>query len=426
MVHAHHTVLHKRNINKSMTNKTKKNKMTIPMTMKMMSTTFHSKKPTAIKIYLAGFISLLALWPLNVQRMRSIQQFLMTRNDDNNSSSDSYNKPSILSTSIRETSTITEDDDNNKIISNATIVTAFYEVDNSGKHKTEDYIQWMDYIFSLQDPMIIFTSNEFASIIQNGRAKYDPTMKKTKIIIQELNKTGIANMFTEYFWHAQHGLDPERNHHKSYELYWIWLAKTELLYKGAVKLNPFQSQFFAWVDIGYFRTHEWKGQRLLQHVPQNLTKHQVMMLQYPLVANCIAAGIIAGYKEGVIDWYNAFQQTIHHHAFYPYRPPNGKGDANFSNDTSIIHKNPALQAQTIQFIGKEQPMILQTCMENPTLCKFVYPPAHHAKYGSMWFFMAPYLIYGEHETGGYLFNITSTQLQGPFTPIYHNNSSNEQ
>jgi hypothetical protein len=62
-------------------------------------------------------------------------------------------------------------------------------------------------------------------------------------------------------------------------MYWVWLGKPEFL-KRAVTMNPYHANFFAWVDIGYFRDQQqpWAGYKMLQYIPTNLAADQVVML----------------------------------------------------------------------------------------------------------------------------------------------------
>ena len=63
----------------------------------------------------------------------------------------------------------------------------------------------------------------------------------------------MGSRYDATFWKKQHLMDPEKGAHKDVRLFWVWNEKAEFLWR-TVGSNPFQSTFFAWVDIGYFRT----------------------------------------------------------------------------------------------------------------------------------------------------------------------------
>ena len=87
----------------------------------------------------------------------------------------------------------------------------------------------------------------------------------------------MAREWDADFWAAQHALDPERNAHADSRLYWVWNEKSELLKRTADE-NPFGTEYFAWIDIGYFRYDGYAGQTLLQHASAMLPRGRVTML----------------------------------------------------------------------------------------------------------------------------------------------------
>ena len=66
----------------------------------------------------------------------------------------------------------------------------------------------------------------------------------------------LAYMYCRYrqsAWAAQLSVDLEAELHKTVETYWIWNEKVEMV-RRMVEENPFNSDLFFWVDIGYLRT----------------------------------------------------------------------------------------------------------------------------------------------------------------------------
>jgi len=244
--------------------------------------------------------------------------------------------------------------------STGTVVTAFYE--GPSKHSISKYRDWAKNLFTLDDPMIVFTDPSFAPYVQEQR-ELQNAMHKTKIILLDLNKTDTVNMFSLDFWEEQTSKDRQKELHKSYHVYWVWLSKLEFV-KRAIEMNPFQSEFFAWVDLGYFRTERWLGQKLLQHIPNALQEDQVLMLDHHHNGH-IGAGFIGGFAKGLLRYNKVFYDHL-------------------------------IKQQYTEFIGREEPMLAESCLDEPNLCQLVVSGKHYEKH--IWFYMAPFLIFGQDET----------------------------
>lgn len=79
------------------------------------------------------------------------------------------------------------------------IVTALYDI---GRDKWEKftqsyggYIHWMERTLSLDSEMVIYTQERFREEIIEYRKKYDPTLTKTILIVQELEDLDAYKMF---------------------------------------------------------------------------------------------------------------------------------------------------------------------------------------------------------------------------------------
>ena len=231
-----------------------------------------------------------------------------------------------------------------------TIVTAYFPIPS--KHQKENYQKWMQNFLSLHDAMVIFTDASSASFIKNLRAH---ATKKTYIIIQRLEDTKTAKLFDEAFWKKQFEKDPEKKIHRDYRLYWIWNEKTNWLNK-VVEANPFNSTFFAWVDIGYFRTPKYNFQRMIKKIPSSLHHNQVLML-WPYEDYMVGGGFIGGYASGLKSWHKKFYATM-----------------------TTLKDN---------FIGKDQITMWRVCETTPEMCSLVVP---NQSFGDLWFFMAPFMM----------------------------------
>ena len=235
-----------------------------------------------------------------------------------------------------------------------TIVTAYFNI--TSKHSSAAYSEWMTNMLSLQDAMVIYTTPSMISQIMHLRKH---ATARTKVISMELNQTRMARVYDKAFWARQHALDPERNKHADYRLYWIWNEKTEWLQR-TVEENPFNSSFFAWVDIGYFRDKQYNGQVMLKITPSALGPNQVLMLNVQSLAgglNYVGGGFIGGYAPGITKW---------HHFYY-----------------RMIDQNKH------HFIGKDQPWMWKTCESHAGLCELVVPD-HGTYIHGLWFYMTTY------------------------------------
>ena len=215
-------------------------------------------------------------------------------------------------------------------------------------------------MLSLQDAMVIYTTVDMVPAIERLRAH---APDRTLIVPMGLEDMRMPTDYDAAFWEKQHALDPERRIHKDVRLYWIWNEKANFL-RRTVASNPFQSTFFAWVDIGYFRTKSYNGATMIRTIPPTLRNDQVLMLDVRgLVSvrglaqlNYVGGGFIGGYADGINQFHAKYYALL---------------------DT---HKR--------EFIGKEQPWMWKTCAATPGMCALVVPDKSH---GNPWFYMAPYM-----------------------------------
>jgi hypothetical protein len=157
------------------------------------------------------------------------------------------------------------------ITSPNTVVTAYYRVPS--KFKAGKYDEWMKNMLSLQDAMVIFTSQDLVPQIKELRSH---ALNRTVIIPLALDDLPIGTVFSPDFWQDQLDRDPEKNRHKSYQLFWIWLSKSWCTTQ-AIRLNVFQSDLFMWSDIGCFRDPRYNYKTMIQHRDQIPRQEMIQM-----------------------------------------------------------------------------------------------------------------------------------------------------
>lgn len=243
--------------------------------------------------------------------------------------------------------------------SRGTMVTAYFQLGNSSKHKSKDYEHWMANMLLKKDAMVVFTSPElvpwFESIIVRGKKSLD----RMVVVPMNIDELEVARNYSTDVWEEQHAKDKERlSHHKTYLLYWIWLEKPSFVKQAAV-VNPFASTHFMWSDVGAYRHGsclEHPDMRTCHETQMNDLKildghdDQVMVLglrnfqsvkEMPKMSLSIAGAQFVGAREGIIRYYNAFYATMR----------------------AMILDG--------QFVGEDQITMTRTCRDNADLCLVV-------------------------------------------------------
>jgi hypothetical protein len=127
----------------------------------------------------------------------------------------------------------------------STIVTAYFKLPFS-KASHETYVAWMKNMLVIDNPMVIFCDAKSRPIIESLRQNPEKT-----VIIETTFKEFYSYKYSQAF--AKHyALDKEAHIGHNLFLYMIWSEKSHFL-KRAIELNPFNTDYFVWVDIGCFR-----------------------------------------------------------------------------------------------------------------------------------------------------------------------------
>ena len=162
-----------------------------------------------------------------------------------------------------------------------TIVTGYFKVNRTRDYesytqgrktmpKDSDgvYKEWMKGLLSYKGSMIIFTDKESKNYIDKLRKGLPTRIITTKVEELEPYKYFKNNKLNEQNYGTmvwKGGKDSEVNK----RLFTIWNSKFSLL-KKAVEMNPFNTKYFSWYDIGYLRTvnkrlgYEWPDKEKLK------------------------------------------------------------------------------------------------------------------------------------------------------------------
>jgi len=256
-----------------------------------------------------------------------------------------------------------------------TIVTAFFKLEKN-KYNS-NYIQWISNLLqNLNKNVVIYTCPEYQDIIKDFRKDFP---HKTKIILISF-KDFYVYKYLDYFKNDLER-DHEKNIHNIY-LYMIWNEKLNFI-KKTIELNPFNSNYYCWCDIGYLRNPAYIS-LYMKDFPniQKLTEDKIYMLNidynfnhqdflnpfnnnYRYVSNIIGGGFIIGKKELILN-----MADIYYNQILPY----------------YINNN--------LFIGKDQTLYVSLYLSNPNLIKLIkgYNDSFYIPHCELkWFYFLKYL-----------------------------------
>jgi hypothetical protein len=133
----------------------------------------------------------------------------------------------------------------------ATVVSAFYEMPS--KYPLNTYKEWMGYFLrNINCHLVFFCEESMREFVEEAREEY---MDRTEIVILPREQWTMNKKYPETFWRKQFTMDPEKELHKSTDLYKVWHEKKEFV-KRAIALNPFEHDDFIWMDAGCIRSED--------------------------------------------------------------------------------------------------------------------------------------------------------------------------
>jgi hypothetical protein len=251
-----------------------------------------------------------------------------------------------------------------------TIVSAYYKMKSKLNHNI--YMNWItNFLSKVNCHLIFYTSSECYETFKNLR---EPFLEKTKFIVKEFNTLTYSDDKYKEIWEYNYCIDSEKNHSK--ELYIIWNEKTKFV-MDAIKLNPFNSTHFFWIDAGAFRdlslVYELKKfPNAEKFVDNKITLLEIdpisaedYYVKYPNMfgplgnelKTRIGGGIFGGDINAWTKWNEKYDEII------------------------LRHNNDKL------FAGKDQNLMFYILIENPDLINLV----KHNTYRDKWFYLIEYL-----------------------------------
>lgn len=252
------------------------------------------------------------------------------------------------------------------------IITAYYEI--KSKFPKEQYYNWISNMFELSCNIILFTDKQNSDSLKQLRKNNKPLY----IIEKSFDELEAWTKYKDK-WEEHFNKDPENFRH-SPKLYAIWAQKSFFV-EEAININPFNSHYFMWCDIGAFRDKSHikyfnDFPKFTQFIPQNkIVFTSVSPLNHTdkylhkdgiigdfLRLDRIVGGLWIGDKNACIRWKQEYENMLNKYFFVN------------------------------RFAGKDQSVMLSTILSNNDLGIVIKP---HNDFGfNRWFFLE-YLLSGK-------------------------------
>lgn len=244
---------------------------------------------------------------------------------------------------------------------NVTLVSAYYIFKSKFGH--DKYESWIKNFMKIKSNKIIFVDERSKPIIQ----KYDTG--NTKYIIKPI-KDFLVSQYDEH-WKYNKTIDLERNH--TVELYKVWAEKTNFVTES-IKLNPYNTDYFVWCDIGCFRFPNKMDKYIYFPQTKNMDKVTFLLIKDFTEAELQnldktdnrfqvparnGGGIFGGHKDYMLKWHDIYYKTLN----------------------EFFEKK--------LFAGKDQCVYAFAILRNPDVCRFIKVPKGYNK-KEEWFYLEEY------------------------------------
>jgi len=139
----------------------------------------------------------------------------------------------------------------NLFINKITLVTCFYSI--KSKFEKNKYYEWMRNMLEnvINANIVIYTDEENYNIIRDIREKKN-LMDRTKIIVKNTKNFYVDKYRREFIIN---NINNKYLPNVSYELHMIWHEKINFV-RDSIENKYFDSEYYSWCDIGYFRCNE--------------------------------------------------------------------------------------------------------------------------------------------------------------------------
>lgn len=206
-----------------------------------------------------------------------------------------------------------------------TVVTAYYDFPRK-KHASFSYNLWIRmFLNNIKSNVLIFTDAESSNMLREIRNDLEENIKENvRIVVLPITE------FYTYKYLSYWQKDYERDHEKQHNphLYMIWNEKTMFIQR-AINMNPFNTEYYAWTDIGMVRDE--KQIQYIRSYPnpkiiETLKKDKVYLLNIEnfttddlletdaterfRLCNRIGGGVIFGHKKVLTQWTKIFYDMM--------------------------------------------------------------------------------------------------------------------
>ena len=181
-----------------------------------------------------------------------------------------------------------------------TVVSAYYP--GPAKHSSGEYALWGANFMRMQAPVVLFT-DDLASVPALGSRPADTI----QVVPKTTRDFYVSHM--GFDWDAQLAKDPEQALHNAH-LFQLWLEKSKFV-GHAMRVNPFRSSHFLWVDYGCFRETEnmaWSP-KVAYLPPSKMLLLNISSLN-PHANKHIGGGIFGGEATSWHSWIRVFYATL--------------------------------------------------------------------------------------------------------------------
>lgn len=207
-----------------------------------------------------------------------------------------------------------------------TFVTALYNIQretNGDGRKWSDYLNWFKDTLTLPFPMVIYISQEETDLIDTIQ-NYRPSHVPTKILFSPIPYESYEPIFKHILSQNDYRSKMMNNNRVECQLPMyniIQYSKFQWL-KEIAEMNPFQTDYFFWVDAGISR---FISKHVYNHVCNNISlpkrkliiQHNHLLDRYPVTeaylwdSQCLMCGtMFGGDKEILIRFANIIDEEL--------------------------------------------------------------------------------------------------------------------